>query len=130
MLSGPKRTIARARRLRREMSPPEIILWRELRKRPGGWRFRRQHPAGPFVADFFCHKARLVIEIDGSSHDMVDRPAKDVRRDRWFSDRKLKVVRIPAQRIFFDLDAVVIQIVEAANSSPSRGGGPRSDGEV
>ena len=61
MIAGPRDTVKRARKLRSEMSLPETILWRELRKRPGGHKFRRQHPAGKFVLDFYCAAARLNI---------------------------------------------------------------------
>jgi very-short-patch-repair endonuclease len=47
------------------MSLPEVLLWQALRARPGGWKFRRQHPSGPYVADFYCHEARLIVEVDG-----------------------------------------------------------------
>ena len=63
-VSGNK-TIVRARELRRSMSLPEGLLWQELRKRPAGFKFRRQHPFGPYVLDFFCASMRLAIEVDG-----------------------------------------------------------------
>ena len=65
MLTGPGATIGKARGLRRSLTLPEGLLWRELRKRPEGLKFRRQHPAGPFVLDFVCLQARLAIEVDG-----------------------------------------------------------------
>jgi very-short-patch-repair endonuclease len=59
-------TFERARELRRQMSLPEIVLWQALRKaRLGGLRFRRQHPIGPYIVDFYCPAARLAIEVDG-----------------------------------------------------------------
>jgi very-short-patch-repair endonuclease len=57
-----KRTMRSARDLRRRMSLPEVLLWRELKKRPNGLKFRRQHPTGPYVLDFYCGDARLAIE--------------------------------------------------------------------
>ena len=71
MLHGPQSTVKKARRLRRVMTIPEVILWTRLRQRPGGFKFRRQHPAGPYVLDFFCSEARLAIEVDGMVHDMA-----------------------------------------------------------
>jgi very-short-patch-repair endonuclease len=110
MLQGPKKTIERARKLRKEMSLPEILLWQALRKRPGGLKFRKQHPAGAFVADFFCHEARLVVEVDGEAHDRGDRPERDVIRNRWFAERRFEVMRIPAREVLGDLSAVVTGI--------------------
>jgi very-short-patch-repair endonuclease len=81
-MRAPPETIASARRLRRALSPPEVKLWSRLRLRaPGLLAFRRQHPIGPYVLDFYCAKARLAVEIDGMSHDLGDRLERDVRRD-------------------------------------------------
>jgi very-short-patch-repair endonuclease len=67
-------TVLRARSLRREMTLPEGMLWQVLRQRPEGFKFRRQHPIGRCVVDFYCPAARLVIEVDGEAHSMGDRP--------------------------------------------------------
>jgi very-short-patch-repair endonuclease len=67
------------------MSLPEVLLWRELRKRAAGVRFRRQHAIGAYVADFYCPEAKLVVEIDGISHDMGDRPERDEQRVSWLA---------------------------------------------
>jgi very-short-patch-repair endonuclease len=116
MLQGPKSTIKRARKLRKEMSLSEMLLWRELRKRPGGLKFRKQHPAGPFVADFFCHEARLVIEVDGEAHERGDRPARDMARDRWFAERRFEVMRVPAYEVLGDLEGAVRWIAARAEA--------------
>jgi very-short-patch-repair endonuclease len=71
VLTGPKPTIQRARKQRQEMSLPEVLLWRVLRGSPEGIRFRRLHPSGRLVSDFYCHKARLVIELDGEIGDAI-----------------------------------------------------------
>jgi very-short-patch-repair endonuclease len=77
-MKAPKSTHGRARVLRSTLSLPEKLLWVRLRRRePGLPRFRRQHPIGPFVLDFYCSDARLDIEIDGQSHGMGDRPERD-----------------------------------------------------
>ena len=83
MLTGPASTIAIARKLRRKLTLPEGLLWRELRKRPAGLKFRRQHPAGPYVLDFVCMSARLAIEVDGEAHSRGLNPARDETRDQW-----------------------------------------------
>ena len=115
MLQGPKKTIQRARQLRKEMSLPEILLWQQLRKKPSGLKFRKQHPAGPYVADFFCYEARLVIEVDGDAHDRGNRPQRDAMRDRWFAARRFGIMRIPARDVLRDLDGVLRGIIARAS---------------
>jgi very-short-patch-repair endonuclease len=61
------------RSLRRAMSPPEVVLWRCLRRRQlGGHRFRRQHPLGSYIVDFVCLERRLIVEVDGSHHGLPE----------------------------------------------------------
>ncbi|USA40052.1 endonuclease domain-containing protein [Pelagerythrobacter marinus] len=104
----PKRTVARAKRLRREMSLPEILLWQQIRGSPRGIRFRKQHAAGPYALDFFCARANLAIEIDGLAHDMGDRPARDEDRDAWLRERRVETLRIPAREVMTD----AVQVAE------------------
>ena len=111
MITGPRDTVKRARKLRSEMSLPETILWRELRKRPGGHKFRRQHPAGEFVLDFYCAQAQLDIEVDGWVHDNATRAEQDRRRSAFLRSQGIATTRIPAQRVLEDLEAVVRRIV-------------------
>jgi len=118
MLHGPKPTQRRAAKLRREMTLPEGLLWRELRKRPAGLRFRRQHPAGRYVLDFFCPSERLAVEIDGEAHDRGDRPVHDAARDKWLEAQGVRVLRISAREVLNDLDAVVRHITHIANPPP------------
>lgn len=106
----------RARRLRRDMSLPEVLLWRELRKRPNGLKFRRQQPAAAYTADFYCHQARLVIELDGDAHNAGDRPSRDAERDHWFGERKVTVMRVAAREVLDNLEGVVSAIVARAMS--------------
>ena len=75
----------RARRLRRESTPAEVYLWRLLRNRQlAGHKFRRQQPIGPFIADFCCLSARLIIEVDGGQH--TAQTMEDQRRTQWLAD--------------------------------------------
>jgi very-short-patch-repair endonuclease len=114
MRASPE-TIANARRLRRALSLPEARLWNRLRQRaPGLPTFRRQHPIGPYVLDFYCAKARLAIEIDGMSHDVGDRPERDIRRDAWLEARELTVMRIAAGDLMRALDETADGIVRMA----------------
>ncbi|MGQ0558116.1 MAG: endonuclease domain-containing protein [Sphingosinicella sp.] len=126
--------IQRARQLRREMSPSELALWELLRGRPNGFQFRRQPLIGPFYPDFYCRPAGMIIEVDGDSHDMGDRPQRDGRRDRWFAALGIETLRIPAVEIHQDVGAVVEFIVRhceerAPPPSCGRSPSPRNRGE-
>ena len=100
---------AKARKLRQAMSLPEVLLWQELRRGSVGWRFRRQHSIGPYVADFYCHEVRFVLEVDGESH--IDRRVGDVERDRWLMERGYVVKRISAERVLKSPSAAACFIV-------------------
>ena len=106
-LKGELCAKANARHLRRTMSLPEVLLWSELRKKPNGVQFRRQHPAGGFVLDFFCATANLAIEVDGEAHNRGSRPAKDLARDEWLRSKGVEVMRIPAVDVLRNLDGVL-----------------------
>ena len=119
-LGAPDRMVRMARTLRREMSLPEGLLWRELRQRPGGYRFRKQHPVGRFSLDFACLSARLAIEIDGISHDMGDQPERDKARDAWLLEHGFTVLRIPASEVLKNINEAVDMIsAKCAELAPS-----------
>jgi very-short-patch-repair endonuclease len=81
-----------ARGLRRNMTDAERRLWRVLREQRGeGTPFRRQHPIGPYIVDFVCLRARLVVEVDGGQHDA--QAEADAERTRWLTGRGYRVVR-------------------------------------
>ena len=103
--------VLRARSLRREMTLPEGLLWRELRKRPGGCKFRRQHPIGNFVVDFNCSAAKVVVEVDGEAHARGDNPRLDRERGLQLSEQGLRVLRVAASDVLRDLDSVIRQIL-------------------
>lgn len=109
-------TVGRAKRLRREMSLPEVVLWRLLRQRPEGLKFRRQHPTGCYVLDFYCGDARLAIEVDGTSHNHGDRPSCDMTRDAWLAAAGIGTLRIPAAELLSDVDTVGDSIVAACRA--------------
>jgi very-short-patch-repair endonuclease len=93
------------------MSPAEALLWRELRKRPSGFKFRRQFPLHPFSLDFACLEARLAIEVDGEAHDRGDRPQRDARRDAFVRAQGFFTLRLPASEGFRNLEGVLIAIL-------------------
>lgn len=86
-----KEKLQRAKELRREMTPAEKILWEELRANKLGVHFRRQQVIQGFIVDFYCHKAALVVEVDGDIHDLQQE--EDVRREKALSALGLRVVR-------------------------------------
>ena len=106
-------SVLRARALRRSATLPEGLLWQVLRKRPDGFKFRHQHPLQWYVADFYCAAAKLVIEVDGQSHSMGDRPQRDARRDAWIESQGLRVIRFDAADVMRDLGSVVTAILLA-----------------
>jgi very-short-patch-repair endonuclease len=110
------------------MSPPEVALWCQLRGSKLGFKVRRQHPVGPYIADFFVAQAGLVIEIDGSPHDFGDRPERDLARDAYMEQRGYRVLRVLASDVKSDLEAVLKFIVVQATNPlhhPSDGPPPR-----
>jgi very-short-patch-repair endonuclease len=109
-------TVVRARALRRAPTLPEGLLWQVLRQRPSGLKFRRQHPVGPYIADFYCAAAKLVVEVDGESHGMGEQPRHDEVRDRWLREQGLRVFRFEAQDVMKDLNSVVTAITIACRS--------------
>ena len=119
-MDAPKRTITRARELRGSMSLPEVLLWRQIRRRGlEGLRFRRQHPVGPYILDFYCEDARLAVEIDGQGHGYSEQAAHDKRRDAWLGRQGIQVLRLTARLVLKDMDAALATIVAAA-LPPSR----------
>ncbi|WP_395944961.1 endonuclease domain-containing protein [Brevundimonas sp.] len=98
--------VSRARILRRALTPPEARLWIRLRRRAlGELKFRRQHPVGVYVLDFYCPEAKLAVEIDGESH--AERAEHDAHRTRWLETRGIAVVRFTAEAVRVNLDAVL-----------------------
>lgn len=121
-MRAPSRTVATARRLRRTMTLPEVILWSHLRRnRLGKLRFRRQHPVGPYVLDFYCSEAGLCVEVDGAAHDNPQAAARDARRDLWLADHGIRVLRLPAAEILRDdlIEDLLRTILAAASFTGS-----------
>jgi very-short-patch-repair endonuclease len=82
---------ANARRLRRDSTDVEIKLWQKLRNRQLGVDFRRQHPAGSFILDFYCPALSLAVELDGGQH--AESPQRDRLRDAWLAQRRVTMLR-------------------------------------
>jgi very-short-patch-repair endonuclease len=128
------RHLARAKQLRQTMTRAETLLWRYIKAhRIGGLGFRRQVPIGPYVADFICHSARLIVELDGESHDFASRQQSDQARDAWFQSQNYLALRFTNDQVLANLDGVVQAIRETADARvrslppslalPHKGGG-------
>src|SRR5258708_28776404 len=99
-----QQTADRVRRLREQATFPERLLWSRLRtRRLAGLKFRRQHPIGPYVADFFCDAAKLVIELDGMSHD--GRAQYDKRRTNFMESQQFRVMRVSNDEVLHNIEA-------------------------
>ena len=120
---------SRARQLRRTMTRAETLLWRHLKAhRLHGLAFRRQTPMGIYIADFVSHTAKLVVELDGESHDFESRQRADAKRDAWFASRGYKVLRFTNGDVLKNLEGVMLAIAEAAQASPPSLSLPREGG--
>ena len=130
VMDVPKITIQRARELRRALTLPEVILWQALRgRRLDGIRFRRQHPVGPYILDFYCEDAKLAVEVDGSGHEHPDQARHDDRRTAWLGLRGIAVMRIAARDVLKHPDGVLARLKERVRNPPPLGEVARSGAE-
>ena len=101
--------------MRQALTPPEAALWKALKgKKLEGFAFRRQHPVGPFILDFYCEAAKLAVEFDGEGHDTPEAIGYDRRRDAWLRARGVATLRVSASGVPGDLDAALSGILSAA----------------
>jgi very-short-patch-repair endonuclease len=115
--SIPRSLLERARELRKHQTSSEEILWECLRDRRFlNAKFRRQHNISQFIADFYCHAARLVIELDGEIHG--SQQVEDANRDLWMEERGLVVLRFGNDQVLDDLAGVLGMIAEVIEPSP------------
>src|SRR5438477_3340919 len=111
---------AHARSLRREMTDAEGIIWNAVRAhRLNGAGFRRQTPIGPYIVDFVCHAANLVIEIDGGQHFEPEHLRRDLRRDAFLSSRGYRVLRFNNHDVMTNREGVLQTIAAVLGKSPS-----------
>ena len=126
----------RAKQLRRTMTRAETLLWRHLKAdRLAGLNFRRQAPIGTYIADFVAHSCKLIVEVDGESHDFEERIRRDERRDAWLASRGYRVLRFTNDDVMKNLEGVALAILQAAEQAaplsltlPRKGGGNPSAG--
>ena len=111
-----------ATQLKRNMTLAETILWGHLKGSQLGVKFRRQHPLGIYIADFYCHQHKIVIELDGSIHDLPEIALADAQRQRDIENNGIKVLRFKNEEIFNQLEKV-LNTIHQAISPPFRGRG-------
>ena len=124
-----KPAVYAARKLRSEMSLPELLLWRQLRAQRQGFKVRRQHPIGSYVADFYVSRAKLLIEVDGEAHSRGGRPQSDEARDRFLALKGYDVVHFAARDVLNNLEGVLASIAERVRNPlhhPTDGPPPRA----
>ena len=112
----------RARRLRKSMGDAERKLWHRLRSKQldGTLRFRRQHPIGPYIADFVCLEKYLIIEVDGGQHGEPEQMAHDEKRSVWLAAEGYRVIRFWTHEVLYDTDNVLSAIFTELQGQPSR----------
>jgi very-short-patch-repair endonuclease len=110
------------RELRADATDAEMLLWRRLRGRQlEDWKFRRQHPLGPFIVDFFCSRGRLAIEIDGGQHFEEEAQRYDAERSRFLERCGIEVLRFNNDQVLAETDAVLEVIASFLRARRSRG---------
>jgi very-short-patch-repair endonuclease len=108
-----------ARANRRPMTEAETALWQKIRSaQVDNWKFRRQHPVGRFIADFYCAEARLIVELDGRSHDATVN--YDAERTEWLSREGYTVIRFANDDVLKDSDSVIAVIVRHCRDKADR----------
>ncbi|MFA6542253.1 MAG: endonuclease domain-containing protein [Bacteroidota bacterium] len=114
-LQTTKSTIAKARALRKRMTPEEKLLWSRLRGKNFDVQFRKQVPFGPYIVDLFCLSKKIAIELDGDQHYEIEAKEYDKSRDEYLKLRGIKVLRFRNKELKTNLDGVLTQIWNACH---------------
>src|SRR5882724_9888765 len=113
-----RRTLGMAKSLRKAMTGPEEALWAILNDRAFmGAKFRRQHPFGPYVLDFFCHELKLAVEVDGRTHSHPSAEQHDAERNEWVASQGVAVLRVSNDAVLADPVGVALRNRDCARSS-------------
>ena len=115
-----KETFEKAKTLRENMTDAEKNLWQRLNKSQLGVRFKAQHPISIFIADFYCHQHKLVIEVDGEIHEY--QKEYDYGREMEMEKFEIKTIRFSNQEIFSDIEIVIAKIKNEICPQPPKGG--------
>lgn len=104
----------KAKELRKSMTHAEEILWEHLRnKKLNGMKFRRQHPIDMFIADFYCHEKKIIIELDGGIHDIPEQKEYDVGRAFLLEEKGFKILRFRNEEVINDVKDVLDRILKS-----------------
>ena len=101
-------------------TPAEHVLWRRLRNRQLGYKFRRQHPIGRFIVDLTCAESKLAIEVDGDSH--AEQVKYDAERTAWLAEQGVRVIRFSNRQVHRQIEAVLAAILKECQAGPEREG--------
>ncbi len=113
---APDKTKAFAKTLRQRQTSAEELMWKILRNRNfEGLKFRRQHPLNKYVADFYCHELKLVVELDGDIHNLESVKEKDAKREEAIKDFGIEIIRFSNDDVFNDIDMLGKRIVAFKN---------------
>jgi very-short-patch-repair endonuclease len=107
--------LKRAREMRHPQTPAEATLWRHIRNRALGYKFRRQHPIERFIIDFYCAEIKLCIEIDGDTHLEKDQQEYDAARTEYLESIGRKVIRFTNEDVRYNIQAVLQSIIDTCN---------------
>jgi len=99
-----------AKDLRRNMTAAEKYLWHHLKNGIHGCKFRRQHPISNYIADFYCHKCKLILEVDGNIHEITEVKQYDKERENNLVNSGYRIVRVTNSQVLKNLDSVLVQI--------------------
>lgn len=97
---------------RKNMTNAEKVLWYELKsKKLNGYKFRRQHPIQKYIADFYCHELKLIIEVDGGYHNQIDQKEYDKQRDEMLKFQDVEILRFNNKEVFSNVQYVKHRIL-------------------
>ena len=108
------------KKLRKEMTPQEIMMWSRLRAKQLGIKFRRQFSIGLYILDFYCPEKRIAIEIDGSQHFQNQHHYNDTVRDEFLANKNISVLRFSNDEVNRNIDGVLMKVQETINTPQSR----------
>lgn len=108
-----ERIFKNAKELRRNQTPAEELLWKILRSHKlDGLKFRRQHPVSYFIADFYCHELKLIIELDGDIHELEEGKAYDIKREGKLRALGLTVIRFKNEQVYTEPEVILQSVLE------------------
>jgi very-short-patch-repair endonuclease len=112
-LGSSRKAFSNARELRKSMTEAEVLLWEKLRNRMvKGLKFRRQHPIAGYIADFYCHEVKLIIELDGGIHDLSDYKEHDEGRTFELEASGIKIIRFKNDEVLHNIEEVLNHIIQ------------------